>query len=439
MAKFRLLPSLALLLSILVFSLIPGATASADEVKWSQVNIPAEGNAGDWLLANGSDVQHLTMSANGTLYAYAEGLTYTLYQSTDAGYTWSYLGGVQDSIVDIAISTQDEDTIYYATTANIYRSTDGGKKFSQLAANPGGAGSNNIEITDTAVTHLGSNLVAVATRDTDNSEFGGVFILDEERLVPSWVDSNIGSYDVYALAFSPLYAADHQLVAVLTNETDTFTRFKSGDAGWGAIFGDAVLDKDNSGTPTAVAVSDSAAIAFPTDYDGTSPDSTLFIAIDAGTDDGDVYKIIAAESPEDSDATDLNAGAACGMSNVDITGLAATGNDGATRLLAGAANNAQTYHSDNDGSNWTRSRKGLTGGSKTCVLMNPDFTGSYQAYAATSGIDSAFSLSDDGGIIWNQVGLIDNYISDIVDFAPSPNYSQDTTLFLLTSGGDYCF
>jgi hypothetical protein len=39
----------------------------------------------------------------------------------------------------------------------------------------------------------------------------------------------------------------------------------------------------------------------------------------------------------------------------------------------------------------------------------------------------------------NQTGLIDNYITDIVDFAPSPDYSQDNTLFLLTFGGDYCF
>jgi photosystem II stability/assembly factor-like uncharacterized protein len=193
MAKPKQLQLLALLLSILVFSLTPGTAASADEVKWSQVNTPTEGSAGDWVLANGSDVQHLTMSTNGTLYAYAEGLTYTLYRSTDGGYSWSYLGGVQDSIVDIAISTQDEDIIYYATTANVYRSTDGSKKFDQLAANPGGAGNNNVEITDIAVTHLSSNLVAVATRDTDNSEFGGVYILDEEQLVPSWVIYLIGA------------------------------------------------------------------------------------------------------------------------------------------------------------------------------------------------------------------------------------------------------
>ncbi len=438
MANSRLLLSLGALVSILVFSLTQNATASADEVKWSRVNIPAEGNAGGWLLASGSDVQHLTMSDSGTLYAYVPGLTYTLYQSTDDGYSWSYIGDVQDSIVDIAIPTKDEDTIYYATAANVYRSTDGGKQFDQFAVSPGGAGSDNIEITDIAATHLGSNVLAVATRDRDSSEFGGVFILDEEGLVPSWVDSNIGSYDVYALAFTPDYAADRQLVAVVTDETDTLARFKNGDAGWGATFGDARLDKDNSGALTSVAVSTSAAIAFPADYEGTSPDAELFIAIDTDAGDGDVYKIVTAESPDSSDASDLDAGSADAMNNTDITGLAVSGADNSICLLAGAASSAQTYYSNDGGRSWDKSKKEPTGSSKTYVLMNTD-PSSGRVYASTSGSDSALSLSDDGGIIWNQIGLIDNYIADITDFAPSPDYSQDATLFLLTFGGDYCF
>ena len=224
MAKIKLIISLALVLSLLTLNLTHHATAFSDEAKWLRVTIPTEGVAGNWVLANNSDVQHLTMSANGTIYAYVKGLNYTLYKSTDGGYSWSHLGDVQDSIVDIALAPGDENTIYYATSANVYRSTDGGKKFFPLPANPGGAGSNNKEITAIAVTHLYSNIIAVATRDTDSSEFGGVYILDEEQVIPSWTDSNIGSYDVYAIAFSPNYIADRQLVAVATNETDTFIR-----------------------------------------------------------------------------------------------------------------------------------------------------------------------------------------------------------------------
>jgi len=413
------------------------AIASPDEVKWSRVSIPTEGEAGNWVLADGSDVQHLRVAIDGTLYAYGKGLTYTLYKSTDGGYSWSYIGDVQDNIVDIATAPDDANVIYYATSSDVYQSTDGGKNFDPLPSNPGGAGSNNIEITSIDVTYLDSNIIAIGTRDTDNSQFGGVYILDEEQVIPSWVDSNLGNYDVYALAFSPNYTADRQLVAVVTDETDTLVTTKIGDAGWGATIGNARLDKDNSGIPTPVAVANPAAISFPSDYDATSEDCIQFIAIDTGTDDGDVYKINAAAAPGSSRATDLNIGSDYGLSNVDVTGLSVTGSDTTANLLAGTANSAQTYFSADGGTNWTRSRKEPTGGSKTYVLMAPDFSSSGKAYAATSGSESAFSISQDSSVTWSQVGLIDTDISTIVDLAPSPSYSQDNTVFMLTFGGEY--
>jgi len=412
------------------------AFASSDEVKWTRVNIPTEGKGGNWVLADGSDVQHLTMAPDSTLYAYGKGLTYTLYKSTDGGYSWSYIGDVQDNIVDIAIAPDEGKTIYYATSANVYRSTDGGKKFNSLT-NLAGAGSNNIEITAIDVTRLYSNIIAVATRDTDNAQFGGIYTLDEEQMIPSWVDTNLGNYDAYAVAFSPNFAADRQIVAVITDETDTLVTTKIGNAGWGTTIGNARLDKDNSGTPTPVVIANSAAIAFPSDYDATSADYAQFIAIDTGSDDGDVYRINPVDAPGNSSATDLNIGASYGLSNVDVTGLAVTGEANATSLLAGAATSAQTYFSADGGSNWTRSRKEPTGGSKTYVLLAPDFASSSKTYAATSGSESAFSISQDSGVTWNQVGLIDTDISNIIDLAPSPSYSQDNTLFMLTFGGEY--
>ena len=69
MAKLKFPFLFTLLVFLLIFCLTQSATVSADEVKWSRVNIPTQGNAGDWLLADGSDVQHLTMSTNGTLHA----------------------------------------------------------------------------------------------------------------------------------------------------------------------------------------------------------------------------------------------------------------------------------------------------------------------------------------------------------------------------------
>ncbi|HEY82298.1 MAG TPA: hypothetical protein G4O01_03295 [Dehalococcoidia bacterium] len=428
MAKIKCVLALLLLLLPLANPAGGTALATSDEARWSRVNIPTQGSAGDWRLAPGSDVRHLTMAPDGTLYAYGKGLSYTLYRSLDGGYTWSYLGTVQDDIVAIAIAPDDAGTIYYATTSAVYRSADGGKTFSQLPANPGGAGSNNIEITSLDVTRLSGNIVAIGTRDTDSSEYGGIYLLDEAEVVPRWADSNLSGYDVYAVAFSPNYPADRQLVAVATDETDSLVTTRFGDGGWGAAIGDAHL---------AAVVAAGAAIAFPSDYDATSVDYVQFIAIDTGSGDGDVYQISAMEAPASSVATDLNIGATYGLDNVDITGLAVTGDAATAKILAGAASSAQTYFSADGGDSWTRSHKAPTGGSKTYVLMAPDFTTSGRAYAATSGSESAFSISQDRGASWNQTGLIDSTISDIVDLAPSPHYAQDSTLFMLTFGGEY--
>lgn len=65
--------ALGLTLLIILTTITPTSPtfANPDELKWSRVNIPAEGTAGNWVLASGSDVQHLTMATDGTLYCYA--------------------------------------------------------------------------------------------------------------------------------------------------------------------------------------------------------------------------------------------------------------------------------------------------------------------------------------------------------------------------------
>jgi len=425
MAKKRpAIIGIILLLSLL--GSISPAVANTDEVKWFRFNIPLDGKPGNWVLADGSDVQHLTKASDGTLYAYGKDLTYTLYKSTDSGYNWSAIGKVQDTIVDIAIAP--DGVAYYATASTIYKSTDNGSKFVPLPS-PGGAGSNGIEITSFDVTRINNNIIVAGTRDTGIGEYGGVYILDETAPF-TWTNTNPGNYDAYAVAFSPNFPGDQQLVAVVTNETNTFVTTKFGSAGWGATIAPARLNKDNSVPPTPVAVANSAAIAFPENYDSQIT-ASYFIAIDAGGNNGDVYKI------NKSVATDLNIGADYNLSNVDVTGLAITGKIASASLLAGAASSAEVYFSSNGGRNWTRSTKPPTGQSNTYVAMAPDFADSGKAYAATTGNESAFSFTTDRGVTWNQIGLIDTDISDIIDLALSPSYSLDNTIFMLTWGGEH--
>ena len=419
MAKVKFAVGLVVLLGLL--SPTCPVFADPDIVKWSRVNIPTNGEAGDWGLAHGSDVQHLTLASDGTLYAYGKGLSYTLYKSTDNGISWSYIGKVQDSIVALATAPDDSDVIYYATSSHIYRSTDGGETFVQLPT-PGGAGSNNVEITSLDVAYLGYRVIVVGTRDTDNVQYGGIYLLDEATLFTR-ADTSLGNYDVYAVAFSPNYPADRQLIAVVSNETHTFITTNFGGAGWGSTIANAKIDN---------LVPVSASIAFPEDYD-SSIRASYFVAINSGLNKGDAYRV------ENSVVTDLNIGAAYNLSNVDVTGLAVSEYTAKANLIAGAAASAEVYFSTDGGRNWTRSTQPPTGQSKTYVVMAADFADSGIAYATTSGTESGFSISRDGGVIWNQTSLIDTQLSDIVDLASSPRYSQDNTLFLLThhTGGKH--
>ncbi len=431
MAKKRCLLALAVILLLGLIIPIP-AIATPDVAEWSLVDIPTEGKSGNWVLADGSDVQHLTMAVDGTIYAYAtpSGTSYTLFK-TDEGRSWSYTDKVKAAIVDIATSPDDADVIYYATSSSVYRSTDAGSSFTPLTSKPGGAGSNNIEITAIDITPQGNDyIIAVGTRDTDSLEYGGVYILDENKPFANWVDTNLGNYDVFAVAFSPNFASDQQIVAVVTNETDTLVTTTIDGGRWGQTAGDTII-KDV--TPN------SAALALPSDYDSdvTTGDYIQFVAIDVGSDNGDVYRIEGVGAPNLSLATDLDIGSAYGLSNVDVTSLAVIGDGTTTYLLAGAANSAQVYYSTDGGTSWTTSFKALTGGSKTYVLMAADFASSGKAYASTSGSESALSYTTDGGVTWNQVGLIDTGISSIVDLAVSPSYSQDNTLFMLTWGSQH--
>src|SRR3990172_9444671 len=182
--------TLMLLVSLLgSFSSASPVVATPEEVKWSKVSLPAGGEVGGWVLAAGSDVKNLIMAKDGSLYAYANpsGTSNTLFKSTDAGLSWASMGDVKDTIIGIATAPDDAGTIYYATASSVYKSADAGKSFVPLPSGPGGAGTGNITITSIDVVRLnGKSLVAVGTADSDNLQYGGVYTLDESKIIPEW-------------------------------------------------------------------------------------------------------------------------------------------------------------------------------------------------------------------------------------------------------------
>ena len=102
MAK-ALVVTLGLVL-LMLSSFTAPAAASPDLLEWTRVSIPTDGEKGDWRLGWGSDIQHLTLASDGTMYAYGRGLDYSLYSSDDGGYSWQAMAEVTDDIVAIAIA-----------------------------------------------------------------------------------------------------------------------------------------------------------------------------------------------------------------------------------------------------------------------------------------------------------------------------------------------
>ena len=279
-----------------------------------------------------------------------------LFKSVNGGGTWSQTGMVQDVIV--AIATGPDNSLYYATEAIVYKSTDAGSTFVPLPSNPGGAGSDNLVITSIDIAGGGNgNLVAVATRDTDNAEFGGVYLLNESAPLPEWTDTEAGENDIIYITFSPRSSEDGQLLAVATDETGTYVITRFGDDEWGSATGAAVI-------PGVVPVS--AAIAFPEDYSALAEGATLFLTIATGSDGGDLYMVT-----RDNDAlvaTDLDIGSGYGLGSIDISSVAITGNTDNARLLVGAAGSNGVYISVDSGLNWTIAAKSPTGQSRVYVL-----------------------------------------------------------------------
>ena len=407
------------------------AAASDTASRWVKVNTPASGESGGWVLAPGSDIRCLTMAPDGTLYAYGAGLTYSLLKSNNGGIKWSCVGQVQNVITAIAVSPQNPDILYYATNTSVYRSADGGNSFIQLPV-PGGAGTGHKEITSLAAGWLTGSIIAASTRDADSGEWGGVYLFDESAMVPAWTDAGIGNYDVYRVAFSPAYANDQQIIAVATDETNSYVFNRTGISGWNALISPAQLYLDNAGNPAALAIGHSASIAFPDDYSAASESRSLYVGIDAGTGLGDVFKITCSDAPAPSTAQDLNISGPHGA--IDVCSLAARGENGAVVLAAGASGDNRIFTSTDGGNTWKKSLKAPAGSGNTSVLFSPDFNATGEIYAATSGAGSGFSISRDTGNTWNQASLIDSSIDNILEITCSPEYSLDNTLFMVTTG-----
>lgn len=446
---------MALVLAVALASVGVVQYASAGSpLKWSEVTIPEDGVDGGYALWNNSDVGPIAVSPDGgTIFAAVNGnaidtsntsiTAYYLMRSTDGGYSWKNpitkvdgatnttfdAAGDATAIVDIVISPDwaDDDIVLVATTAYVYISDDRGVEFTSTGGTLG-----TITSLDAALDEDG-RLAMVAGSSTD------VYL---KTWVGGWVAQSVGN-NVLDVAFSPNYAGDGQIVAVVTDTSAlTIVRAKFWEGAWAATLDDAEILDETSTSNT----SERACIGFPDDYDALL--GPVFVGIQstdvatAATSMGDVWRID--WSSIKSTATDLNVrGVTAGVTptDTDIWSIAVSGNADEALILAGPEKLDATavpvqllvHYSTDGGASWTPALRWPSGMNKPYLALGST------AYVGTSGIESAFGqsiaiaeIAQPEGACWAETGLIDTIISVINDVAVSPGYDVDGMLYMVT-------
>jgi len=491
MTKTRAWPVKALYVLIaatLVISLItiaaPAQKASANPSpglsEWDRVPTPTTDG---WLLAPNSTIIDYALAANGEV-AYAivdkEGESYHLLKSTDHAATWQNITeGVKDEIekrslgnpedlafVNVATDGEDRDFVALAlnvspTGLRVFISNDGGSTFK-----------------DTGVIDLDEAFdLAVSPEDGDgwrDLAIGGIgdgkgrilrcqiygnlgYGWGDATVYDGWDDDGaFNSTAVVAIEFAPpaAWAAEKTILAITVTGYDGVGEvyLQSGSwaetEGWNdkAGFAKAVRIVKDIFIPDLGALT--AGIALPSDYSGKKADTRyawVWVNYYAGNVTEPVGKIFQVTSTAKAITQQIS-----GMPwliNVSywgdiaggkvIAGVLGDGKGGPTDCCAGVPvyrNAGVASMEAPTSSSWQAAAKPPTGR----LAMAAFYASDDKAYAVALGAydsydEGAWSVSFDNGDTWNQLSLVDTYISYFSDVAVSPD-CQNT---MLVSIDDY--
>jgi len=385
------------------------------------------------LIVPNSDVNHIAVAYNNTIYA-IDSPNAKLYKSDHGGVGWTDISGGLGAAApwtELAIAPDDPRIVAVVTNAGVevYISNDGGTHFvaTGLAGNLGGG-----ERVKCLAISPGYGRREIAVGTSTNNGNGRVWVNTMNGFPSGWKDMSTGATgwsnaDIFAIEYSPGFASDSTILAIAAtgpppNTDDTYLYMGTRDPGgntttWNASAGYPVeisqSGQDTPGTPLTY-----ADIALPADYSGTLPSHRHVYACwsdnppgvaTAGDPNDDVYRL------DDAVCYRLlvRANAICSLAHY---GMFSRG-----KLLAGAAiasttslfRGPQVYCTLNPQSiypTWQSSQKPPTGPGQARVAWSADGKTAYCGTSSASGSNgdqSAFSVSNNDGFTWNQIGLID--------------------------------
>jgi hypothetical protein len=427
-----------------VFAPVKEAQAAEGNIQWTAQPLPTGGAAGFFVLDNGANAvpTYFAVGPDGlTIYAINSALAANaagcILKSIDGGQSFLAITAPGDAtgvLSYVAISPTNPNVVVVAEsqaafgiTDNVSVSTNGGVTWTALPAIAAVVG--NTKITGLAISpdradSLLNRDYVVAVSDNVGGNYAGVQGLQIIGATPlaGWVSFGTAARDYLAVAFSPNYLGDHAVLAVQVGAGGTSAEVWNNN--WPAI-APALYPTTaafprllNAAAVEAAVVNQTADIAMPIDFDPTSPAGMRFwVGVASGVAEpaagaGGIYRVDAAQNPEL---------LAIGLTGTRVNSVAYSGAVAGGTLFAGfqlpgginalCATVSYTTQAQSNLPVWTPCLKpptgaGVGGIGRPIVRVSPGFTADKKVYAMTTGPESAFSVSTDAGVSFNQKAII---------------------------------
>ncbi len=415
---------LAILLMASLLSLARPALAATPA--WSAVPLP--GLEGYQIGPPGIDIRDLAVSSDGAIIYAAPGNSITektIFRSGDTGLSWEAQN--VPIITDlVAVAPNDNDVVAVAReiVPSVFFTTDGGLTWSSPGLIKGIEGNSADRIYDIAISRAADGRHYLAVAGEEVGGVGNVWYCEVEAGELQWRDTSslpglVSSTAVRALALSPNISEGSVLVAVAetSDRHINFQVFDFNSQTWNeqAGFAGYPVDILEYGEFGQFAL---ASIALSPAYAGDGEGGRLaFIGLTVKDDEvaGGVYRI---------------ANAACEplLNDVGIHSIAFNG----SVLIAAAYDDNTVYRSTNPLAQKPTLKpnaemKGPGGEGRVVIDWLGDIV-----VAGTSGGESAFAVSSNNGLAFNDVSLIDTRLSNLRDVAVS---EDSKTIYLISDDG----
>jgi len=448
--------------------------ASPEKMEWSIVDTPCgEGNV---VVSPGEINAFVVGSDDETFYAIdiPNGL---IYKSIDAGVTWE--DDLTDALIDegaalpawdIAVAPDDAKLLAVVTDdrQEVYVSEDGGETWVDTGVSNTAGWEDDLLIADIDISlgYNGDRDIAIGTRNPDGSPNGDVWVI-KSGIFAGWESQGL-EMDVTSVRFSPGYPYDKTILAIASDSDKTYlcTGVRSitdNSTDWDVTEPSKVeineVGEDSPGENEIIF----STMALPADYSGDDEVSrVLYVSYSSNTTADDVYRI------KDIEVTrmDVKHGHKVPVASIAYHGTCSGGKLLMGEVLAEADSASALVHlcsnPEEKFPKWMKPAKPPTGGAVSgCANAQVAWSSDGEAaYCGTSTNyvkdaadwadtslpgawsgstigepdESAFSISEDNGYIWNQLSIIDTEMSCLCDYALSADYK---TLYLASTGSGF--